>query len=245
MIKKLILITIISLVSSLSAQVKVYKVGGVVLEGPEVAYKSGKIQLKIKGKQGSTLHDVTQVLRIESPMPGRSAGMWKRFLGGDFKLVGGNAGKSEEEKNRYLGWGKRICFSYCYSLLKNGNTKDSVSLLGRAKGYMRGNNDKLDNQLIDIALAYADFINGATPRAQKKLDLIAKNLEPEAIPYFYNLQGDIFQKLDKGSLATLSYYKTLLLDGASSYEKGYAKTKIIEIYTKQGDTARVASVKKL
>jgi hypothetical protein len=244
MFKKLFISLLFIASCSLSAQVKLYKVGGVVLEGPSVSYKTGKIVLAMKDDKGSTLHDITHVLRIESSMSVRSAGMWKRFLSGDFKLVGGNAGKSEAEALRYLGWGKRITFAYCYSLIKSGNTKDAAVLLGRAKGYMRGNDDVLDQQLLTIAQAYVDVANGAHPRAQKKLSIIAKKLSEDARPYFYNLQGDILIKEEKGNLAVLSYYKTLLLDKTSSYEKAYAKSKISEIYKAQKDS-RVAKLNTL
>ena len=242
--KSLILTLIFAVSLSATAQVKVYKPGGKVLEGSEVKYKTGKIVLAMS-TGGNTLHDVTQVLRIESPMDGRKAGMWKRLLAGDFELVGGDAGKTLEETNRFLGWGKRIAFAYCYSLIKNGNLKEAMTILGRAGGYMRGTNDKLDSQLITIALAYADFANGSSSRALKKLDSVANNLEQEARPFFYNLQGDILTKMDKTSQAVLAYYKTVLLDKTSGYERGYAKAKITDIYTKQGDTARAAKVKKL
>ena len=70
-------------------------------------------------------------------------------------------------------------------------------------------------------------------------------MDEDARPYFYNLQGDILAKLDKTSQAVLAYYKTVLLDKTSSYEKGYAKSKIAEIYKKQGDSARVAKLNNL
>lgn len=243
--KNLIFTLIFAVSISAAAQIKLYKPGGQVLEGSGVEYKSGKIVLQMKGGTGKTLHDVTQILKIESPFDGSKAGMWRRFLGGDFKLVGGPAGKKLQDENRFLGWGKRIAFAYCYALIKNGNVKEAVTILGRANACMRGVNDKLDSQLISIALAYADLANGSAPRAMKKLDSIAKDLEEDARPFFYNLQGDILTKMDKTSQAVLAYYKTILLDQTSGYERGYAKTKITEIYTKQGDTARVAKLKKL
>ena len=243
--KKLIISLLLAVTFSATAQIKIYKLGGKVLEGPKVTYKTGKVVLSMKGGEGSTLHDVTQILRIESPLDGSKANMWKRFLAGDFELVGGKAGKGLQDANRFLGWGKRIAFAYCYSLIKNGDTANATQILGRVGGYMRGNNDVLDMQLITIALAYVDFVNGATPRAQKKLDGIASKLEEDARPFFYNLMGDILAKQDKTSQAVLAYYKTVLLDKTSPYEKDYAKSKITEIYKKQGDTARVAKLKNL
>ena len=242
--KKLIFALILAVSFSAAAQIKIYKAGGKVLEGKSITYKSGKVVLEMK-EGGKTLHDITQILKIDSPFDGSKASMWKKFLVGDFKLVGGKAGKGLEETNRNLGWGKRIAFAYCYSLIKNGNTKDAIAILGRANGYLRGLNDKLDSQLITISLAAIDFANGAAPRALKKLDGIAASLEEDARPYFYNLQGDILSKMDKGSQAVLAYYKTILLDRTSRYEHGYAKSKITEIYKSQGDTARIAKLNKL
>ena len=87
--KKLIISLLLVVSLSATAQIKIYKPGGKVLEGPKVSYKTGKVVLMMKGGEGSTLHDVTQILRIESPLDGSKASMWKRFLAGDFKLVGG------------------------------------------------------------------------------------------------------------------------------------------------------------
>lgn len=218
-------------------------VGGKVLRGPSVEYRGGKVHLAL-GPGGSTGYDIDKVQKIVSPMPSNVRNMWNAFLSGRFDKVATPFGKQVMEENRFLGWGKRAAFAYGYSLVKLGKAKEGKPVLTRAGGYIRGTDDKLDEQMIDLGIAAAEMSENKTDAAKKALQKIAKDLEPEAKAIYYNIEGDIFIKGGDENQAVLSYYKALLLDKSNPYERAYAKTKIQAVYKKLNDP-RAEQIKNL
>ena len=251
--KKLLIILFVSLISlGINAQenqmtrasnIEIH-IGNKVYKGPEISYRGGRVHLAIgDGNSGTTGYEIDKISRIISPMPNGVRSMWNAFLMGKFALVAKHGGKIMEEQ-RFLGWGKRACFAYGYSLVKEGKHKEAGPILSRAFGYVRGGEDKLDNQLINLGIAAAELANNKSNAAKSQIKKVVKDLEPQAKALYYNIEGDLFAKAGDENQAVLSYYKALLLDNANPYERAYAKTKIQGVYKKLKDP-RAEQIKNL
>ena len=73
---------------------------------------------------------------------------------------------------------------------------------------------------------------------------VVKELLPEAKPFYYNIEGELFLKDGDDNQAVLSFYKTLLLDKTTPYERAFAKSKIQGVYKKLKDP-RAEQIKSL
>ena len=252
MLKPFTYLTVFLMISGLYAQenqetsranVIEIHVGGKVHAGPEVTYKGGRVHLAL-GQGGTVGYEIDKITKIVSPMPTRLRQMWGAFLGGNFNAVAGAAGEKVVEEQKFLGWGKRSAFAYGQSLIKEGKFKEAQPIFSRAFGYVRGVDDKLDNQLLTLGIAAAELANNKDANAKKGIAKVVKELEPEAKAIYYNIEGDLFMKDGDENQAILSYYKTLLLDKTNPYERAYAKSKIQAVYKKLKDP-RAEQIKSL
>ena len=248
--KKLILsLFVLAVCMPASAQVTVYLKGRKKLDAAAISYRAGKLAVTMKSpdgtRAGATMKkDVSDVLRVVSPIPANVQKVLGAFERGKFDLVGSAQVTPLVEANRFLGWGKRIAFVQAFSMIKSGKTAEAKKLLKKARGFMRGGEDELDSQLIIIAQALADLKDGSSSKASMALKGIKESVELGAKCFYYNLQGDILVASNKKPLAVLAYYKSFLLDETNDYERNYAKSQIEGIYKEQNDP-RLAKISNL
>ncbi|NQZ56222.1 MAG: hypothetical protein HRT88_01965 [Lentisphaeraceae bacterium] len=242
---KKILFTLIclSLCCSTVAQVILVTSKGSRKKGESVFYKSGKVGLTNKGV--SQKYSLDSIRQIISKKPNSLAIIFSAYDKGDFSAAANAKALEAINTNKYLGWGKRAAFYYSMALLRSGKHAEAKVILSKARGYIPGEDRKLDKQLVELGLSLCEVKAGSTIGVEKSIKALIKTIEPEAKPFFYNLEGDYLVMKGKKPQAKLSYYKALLLkkDG-SSYERLYAKKQIAKIYADSKDP-RAEEVQKL